>query len=228
MRTCPRCKEEKSEEAFYVGRRGACKDCLKATHTAKQRVEPPTEGMKICTACGTDKPVSEYFARAASPDGLTPKCKPCKSLVDAAHYKTVRPKQIAQSLKWVRENREAYNINRRQRQRHREATDIQYKLKRRLRARLHKVIKSNVKTGSAVGLLGCPVDSLKTHLEASFYPHPVTGAAMTWDNYGAWHIDHIKPLANFDLTDHADLVVACHYTNLQPLWAEDNLSKGAT
>ena len=56
---------------------------------------------------------------------------------------------------------------------------------------------------------------------------------MSWDNYGApqgqrgWHIDHIKPLAAFDLTDPEQCKQACHYTNLQPLWADENMRKGA-
>jgi hypothetical protein len=52
---------------------------------------------------------------------------------------------------------------------------------------------------------------------------------MTWDNWSrtGWHIDHILPLDNFDLADPEQLRRACHYTNLQPLWAKDNLSKGS-
>jgi hypothetical protein len=48
---------------------------------------------------------------------------------------------------------------------------------------------------------------------------------MSWDNYGEWQIDHIKPLSKFDLTDRQQLHEACNFNNLQPLWAEDNLAK---
>lgn len=59
-----------------------------------------------------------------------------------------------------------------------------------------------------------------THLEAKF------SEGMTWQNYGTWHIDHIRPLASFDLTDPAQVRLACHFTNLQPLWGADNIRKG--
>jgi hypothetical protein len=50
---------------------------------------------------------------------------------------------------------------------------------------------------------------------------------MTWENWSkyGWHIDHIKPLSSFNLTDYEQLKMACHYTNLQPMWAKDNLIK---
>ena len=48
---------------------------------------------------------------------------------------------------------------------------------------------------------------------------------MTWDNYGEWHIDHIKPCCGFDLTDFEQQKKCFHYTNLQPLWAKDNITK---
>ena len=101
-------------------------------------------------------------------------------------------------------------------------TNIQYKLSRRLRNRLYHALQGNYKNGSAVRDLGCSIDELKMYLESKFQ----TG--MTWDNWSfeGWHIDHIVPLASFDLTDRKQLLLACHYTNLQPLWAIDNLSKG--
>lgn len=103
-------------------------------------------------------------------------------------------------------------------------TDIQYKLRRNLRCRLRSAINNNQKVGSAVKDLGCTIDDLKTYLESKFQ------SGMTWDNWTSdgWHIDHIKPLSSFDLTDRHQFLEACHYTNLQPLWAKDNLLKSDT
>jgi hypothetical protein len=116
---------------------------------------------------------------------------------------------------------EASKQYRRAYERSKERTDIQFKLGKRLRVRLYNAIRKNLKTGSAVRDLGCTLDQLKTHLESLFQP------GMTWDNWGkyGWHIDHIIPLSAFNLMDREQLLKACHYTNLQPLWAFDNLSK---
>jgi hypothetical protein len=82
-------------------------------------------------------------------------------------------------------------------------------------------IRNNQKVGSAVRDLGCSIEELKFYLETQFQE------GMSWDNYSlnGWHIDHIVPLTYFDLTDRDQLLKACHYTNLQPLWAEDNHRK---
>lgn len=68
---------------------------------------------------------------------------------------------------------------------------------------------------------GCTPPVLRAHLEARFKP------GMTWKNHGVngWHIDHIIPLCSFDLNDPEQAAIALHYTNLQPLWARDNLKK---
>ena len=97
--------------------------------------------------------------------------------------------------------------------------DIKTKLARRLRDRLRCAIKNNQKTGSAVKDLGCTISELKIYLESKFQ------LGMTWGNYGKWHIDHFLPLSKFDLTNREELLKAVNYTNLQPLWATDNLSK---
>ena len=97
-----------------------------------------------------------------------------------------------------------------------------YKLTVLLRTRLLKVLNRNTKTGSFIKDLGCSVEELKQYLENQFKP------GMTWENWSfkGWHIDHKIPLSKFDLTVRNQFIKAAHYTNLQPLWAKENLSKG--
>jgi hypothetical protein len=109
------------------------------------------------------------------------------------------------------------------RKKERYKNDVIFKLRELIRSRLNHAIKNNQKIGSSITNLGCSIDELKTYLESKFQP------GMTWDNYGrnGWHIDHIKPLSKFNLSDPKEFKMACHYSNLQPLWAKDNLRKGS-
>ena len=102
------------------------------------------------------------------------------------------------------------------------------KLANRVRKRIKRALKNNIKFGKIKELIGCSVAELKQHLERQFYTNSKTGEQMTWDNYGfyGWHLDHVIPLASFNLIDREQVLKACHYTNLQPLWAKDNLQKG--
>ncbi len=105
--------------------------------------------------------------------------------------------------------------------RNRLKNDIQYRLSSTLRSRMWGALKRNKKSGSAIRDLGCTLLELKKHIELKFTD------GMNWGNWSrdGWHIDHIIPLCNFDLTDREQYLKACHYTNLQPLWAIDNLTK---
>ena len=134
--------------------------------------------------------------------------------------------------KWHRANKEQENLRSREFRadnphymnnwkKERLKTDVQYKLGCNLRIRLSMALRGRVKTGSAIEMLGCSISELKKYLEGQFIEN------MDWDNYGrlGWHIDHIKPLSSFDLTDKEQLAEVCHFTNLQPLWAKDNWAK---
>lgn len=107
-----------------------------------------------------------------------------------------------------------------------------------IRNRLNKIMnRINIaKDSTTLDLLGCDVETAKTHIENQFTE------GMTWENYGDWDIDHIRPCASFDLTDPEDQKEAFHYKNLQPLWstpakaskygiqidyAKTNISKGS-
>jgi hypothetical protein len=111
-----------------------------------------------------------------------------------------------------------------QRDRHnkRKQTDIQYVIKRRLRFRLRHVVKQyGVKKDSAIELLGCTIEQFKIHIQSLFKD------GMTWDLVlkAEIHIDHKTPCSWFDLTNIEEQRKCFHYTNLQPLWKLDNLSK---
>jgi hypothetical protein len=92
-----------------------------------------------------------------------------------------------------------------------------------LRSRIRTAVKTHKYDKRSLELLGAPILQVRAYLEANFLP------GMTWDNHGyrGWHIDHIRPVASFDLLDAAQQVECFHYTNMQPLWAADNLRKSA-
>lgn len=104
------------------------------------------------------------------------------------------------------------------------ANNLNVRLAHRLRSRLTTALRGRSKRGSAVRDLGCSIEELKGYLEERFEPE------MSWDNWGAngWHIDHIKPLSSFDLTDREQFLEATHYSNLQPMWASENMSKNSS
>ena len=100
-------------------------------------------------------------------------------------------------------------------------TDPSFRLKVCLRSRVICVLKGKTKSASTMKLLGVKnIEFVWNHLEKSFKP------GMTRKNHGKWHIDHIKPCSSFDLTKPSEQRECFHYTNLQPLWASENLSKG--
>jgi len=98
------------------------------------------------------------------------------------------------------------------------------RLKHNLRCRLREAIyvaqgRRRGKTASAVRDLGCSIQFFMEYIAARFRD------GMSWDNWGRWHLDHIRPLCDFDLTVREQILKACHYSNMQPLWAHENLSK---
>ena len=98
--------------------------------------------------------------------------------------------------------------------------DIGFRIKYYLRIRLRQALKGKTKSAKTLELLGCSIEQLKEHLEKQFK------AGMSWDNYGKWHIDHIRPCASFDLLKASEQRKCFNYKNLQPLWQKENLQKG--
>ena len=124
-------------------------------------------------------------------------------------------------LKFQKSFPEKVKANRNSYKKRRVERDIPFRILQRLRARILLVLHGKKKLMSSLNLLGCSPEFLKIHLESNFKE------GMTWDNYGVkgWHIDHIVPCASFDFTVIEDQKKCFHYTNLQPLWWLENLTK---
>jgi len=185
----------------------------------------------ICNTCKIDRDLEFFQLRNPITGNRRKTCKLCKS-----SYDKKRPSRAAEHLDRYYKSQEYYQEKQRQYYENnketcnkqsaaykakKRRTDINERLRHGLRARLRAALKNGQKKGSAVRDLGCSIEDLKTHLESQFQP------GMSWDNYGlkGWHIDHIEPLSKFDLTNCKEFKQACHFSNLQPLWAEDNLRK---
>jgi hypothetical protein len=148
------------------------------------------------------------------------------------HQKTVkeyREKNKERILKYFEEYRkkpgykEKFNLYMKNYMNNKLKTDPNFKLTMQLRHRIYLALKVKgiSKSKRTMKLLGCTVEELWKHLESKFQP------GMTKENYGKWHVDHIRPCASFDLTDPEQQSICFHYTNLQPLWAKDNIRKGS-
>lgn len=140
-----------------------------------------------------------------------------------ASAKLNREKNTARERKWRSRNKDKVRGYNRKYVNKKRKTDIAFHLQMTVRTRIHGALarSSLGKEARALQYVGCTADELRCWLEGKFLP------GMTWENRGrhGWHIDHIIPLAKFDLSDYAQQSAAFHYTNLQPLWAEDNMRK---
>ena len=154
------------------------------------------------------------------------KCNLCMKILPICNFSRNRGKcrecRNKQSSEWVLNNKIRHSAYQSDYKNHRYGTDLLFKIKCVLRSRLNKAMRNKWKSGSSVDDLGCSIEEFKLYIESKFSTN------MSWDNHSkrGWHIDHIIPLSAFDLTDPEQVKRACHYTNLQPLWAEDNESKG--
>ena len=193
--------------------------------------------MKRCNTC-LDYKNSNCFAKNRSkPDGLVGRCRSCQSEYDRKRRALDPETEKLRSRMWRARNQEKVRTNNREwratnwekiKQKRREyyatrKNDPRFKLAKNLRTRISGLLKGRFKPGSSVLWLGCSLDHLKKHLESKFKP------GMSWDNYGikGWHVDHVIPLARFELADPEQFARACHYMNLQPMWAIDNIKKSS-
>ena len=132
------------------------------------------------------------------------------------YYQNNKEKRKESHKIWAEKNKNYLNDY----QKKRRDTDYLYKLKCILRCRIYQSLrnKNSIKSKTTLQMLGCNLETAKSHLEKQFTK------GMNWENQGEWHIDHIIPCSSAKTEE--ELIKLFHYTNLQPLWAADNLSKG--
>lgn len=200
---------------------------------------------KQCSKCNKKHNIDNFYKQKASSDGISSYCKNCHKKY-CTKWKLKNKKKIKkQQRKYQVENKDKINeynkrwrqsnpdkiyaIRRKHREEHREKINKRRREKRKenINFRLRTIISNRIKMALSRGsknstsyeLTGCSWEHLKLYLESQFR------VGMSWDNFGDWHIDHIKPCCSFDLTDIEQQKLCFHYTNLQPLWAIDNLKK---
>lgn len=202
QKTCIQCNITKRLEEFAKsstcksGRRGACKVCRNEYHKI-WRKNNPEKNKQIHKKYRQDNKMVIFKQKKQ-------------------YYQNNRDTILKRCKQYRQDSRKALSSRRKAHLR----ANIWYKLADNLRHRLNSALRGSYKSGSAVRDLGCSIEFLKKYLEVQFRD------GMNWNNHGEWHIDHIQPLASFNLTNRKELLKACHYTNLQPLWKGENLSKG--
>ena len=126
-----------------------------------------------------------------------------------------KERKKAYDQNWRKENPEAW-----QKLQKIQRAKPKIKMMTNLRRRLREFVR--VKKGRSSLLFGCSPSFLRDHIEKNFK------VGMSWENYGLWHIDHIRPCSSFDLNDELQRQQCCHWSNLQPLWAAENFAKSDT
>ena len=182
--------------------------------------------MKKCSNCGEVKELSSYRKRPDSKDGYRNQCKSCQ----AKYMDTWRAENRDYLLK---SNRDYNSANKEKRakyyqknkdkdneyQRNRRKKDMCYRIERNLRIRVYGALRGINRSAPTMELIGCDIEQFKKHIESQFEE------GMTWDNYGEWEVDHIRPCVSFDLTDVQQRKECFNYRNTQPLWRVDNREK---
>lgn len=197
---------------------------------------------QICTKCNIEKLFSEFHKDSRNSSKFRKQCKLCMNKSSREYKRKNKEKIHKKNKEYFEKNRELNKIKCREYkiknpswfknwQKKNESKRKKYlkkynqksliRVKNSLRSRINYLMNNEENINPrTLDLLGCKYDFLISHLESKF----TTG--MSWENYGyyGWHIDHIIPLSSAKTVE--ELKSLYHYSNLQPLWSRDNLSKG--
>lgn len=199
---------------------------------------------KICYICKSFKPFVCFYKLSKSKDGFKYHCKECQKINHKKRYENNKNYILNQNKEWRKKNKEKVrfywkkdgpkridyfkeyrrkNKNKRKiYQRNLLKQNVNYRISSTLRHRIYMAVKSQntKKVNKTMTILGCNIHEFKSYLQSQFKE------GMNWENYGKWHIDHIKSCASFNLSNDDEQKQCFHYTNMQPLWASENFRKG--
>lgn len=202
--------------------------------------------MKKCAKCKEIKDYKLFNKAKNRPDGYYNYCKDCKSKDDKKYYCPIKNKKYKLEnkekskenwLKWRSKNKEELNkrkleyyylnkneINKKAliRTKNRLKEDSLFRFKTRVRGLIRDSFKRSInnkfrKSKKSEDILCCTINFFTEYISSNF------SDGMSFENYGKWHIDHIIPLSTAN--NEEDVIKLNHYTNLQPLWANDNIRK---
>jgi len=220
---CPCCDQTKAAESFtrlkssIDGLALYCKDCVRQKQIDRKKqvkiniVEINIDTIKKCTACEKEKKLTEFKVNRKSVDNFFHVCIECmpksnwtkeKQHISEKKYRMNNPNKMKEKYK-----KQALNINRR--------------IRDSLNHRISEALFTNnvTKNNKTVNYICCSIHFFKKWIEHLFQDN------MSWDNYGKWHLDHVKPCASYDLSQHDHVKECFNWKNYQPLWKQDNLLK---
>lgn len=181
---------------------------------------------KVCTKCKLEQPIEEFGLRKdRAPGTRNSHCRACGRAISKS-WKLRNPERTKElsrrsAAAFFKKFPERVRENACRSVKNRLKTSIDFRILHNLRRRLNKATKGTDRSKRTQELLGCSIPHFKAWME--FWMQP----GMTWENYGEWHVDHKMPCASFDMKDPEQQQKCFHYTNLQPLWAKENLQKSS-
>jgi hypothetical protein len=205
---------------------------------------------KFCAKCGIEKELNEFTNAPKPKSGKQCYCKECCNKLSKEYYLKNKEKILKQAEEYRKnnsnkikisnkktylKNREKYNEKKKKHyvknkakhaayckeygkkwRKEKYKTDLMFRMTVIIRSLIYRALKGS-KSRRSNEILGCSTEEFLQHLESKFTE------GMSWENQGKWHVDHIIPISSAITTE--ELEKLSHYSNLQPLWAKDNLEK---
>lgn len=236
MKTCKKCLVEKNIDLFNKDKYNKdglsiyCRDCeieRKKQYRIKNK-DIVNEKAKLYRKNNPEKykeSVEKYLKKNPHMSSKERMKKYMENDEIKKKYREKQKENYQKNLDKYRENRKEYYKKNKERERKKNdewrknklKTDGFFRMKRRLRERIRDYMKGLIISQKTKDIIGIDYESFKTYISDKFTD------GMTWENYGLWHLDHIIPLC--EAKNEEELYKLNHYTNLQPLWAEENIKK---